>query len=332
MKSIEDFSVQLRFGDVSNDAKLPASFTSQGPGLSLNIKPDLVAVGSLVLAAVPTGFCDLCASSGYVRISGTSFSGPYVAGAAAVVKSARKNLTVDEYRSLIVNSTTSADQSPETPAAVMTFGSGLLNLKNALDSTLAAAPVSLSFRSGGSTVEQSRKLTLKNLSPEPATITLAVESANADRAVVSPEALTLGGGESADVSVDLRGSSLADGAYQGFVVARNSLNGVATRIPYWYAVKTADTPKSIVIVDVDETASLTSTGRALVRVHDAAGLALGEVEPRVTPLTTGAEVVSIVRSSFPSTWRVTVRPGRVGTNSFRVEAGEASATFSIQGR
>ncbi len=46
----------------------------------------------------------------------------------------------------------------------MTFGGGLLNLKNALESTLAAAPVSLTFRSGGSTIEQTRKLDLKNLS------------------------------------------------------------------------------------------------------------------------------------------------------------------------
>jgi subtilisin family serine protease len=332
LKANEDFSVQLRFGDVPNESRLLTSFTSYGPGVSLWIKPDLVAVGSLVTAAVPTGFCDLCASSGYVRISGTSFSSPYTAGAAAVLKAARKNLTVDEYRSLLVNSTTSLDLEGSPSVPVMAGGSGLLNLQNALESTLAAAPVSLSFSSGGSTIEKTSRLALKNLSAEPVTLTLAVESANEAKASLNPGSLTLAGGETANVDVELRASGLADGVYQGFVVARNTLNGVATRVPYWYAAKTADVPASIVIVDVDETVAMGSTGRALVRTHNSAGLALGDLEPRVTPLTDGAEVVSVVRSSFPNTWRVTVRPGRQGTNSFRVEAGTISRTFSLQGR
>jgi subtilisin family serine protease len=333
MKSTEDFTVQLRFGAVPNNPKLLTSFTSQGPGIALAIKPDIVAVGSQVAAAVPTGTCDLCSSAGYVRISGTSFSGPYAAGAAALLKAARKGLSVDEYRSLIVNSTTSVNPDEGPAVSVMSAGSGLLNVKNALESTLAAAPVSLTFGSGGSTVEQAKQLKLKNLSSEALTLTLSVDSPNEAKAAVSPDTLTLGGGETAAIEVSLRGSGLADGAYQGFIVVNNSLNGVATRVPYWYAVKTADVPKSIVIVDVDETASLSGSGRALVRIHDGAGLPLGDFEPKVTPLTTGAEVVSIARSpNFPNTWRITVRPGRVGTNSFRVEAGEVTQTFSIQGR
>lgn len=332
MKSIEDFTVQLRFGAVPNNPKLLTSFTSQGPGIALSIKPDIVAVGSQVTAAVPTGTCDLCSSAGYVRISGTSFSGPYTAGAAALLKAARKGLSVDEYRSLIVNSTTSVNPDDGPAVSVMSAGSGLLNVKNALESTLAAAPVSLTFRSGGSTVEQSRQFKLKNLSSEALTLTLSIDSPNEAKAVVSPDSLTLGGGETANIEVSLRGSGLADGAYQGFVVVNNSLNGVATRVPYWYAVKTADVPKSIVVVDVDESAPLSGSGRALVRIHDGAGLALGDFEPKVTPLTAGAEVTSIVRSSFPNTWRINVRPGRTGTNSFRVEAGDVTQTFSIQGR
>lgn len=334
-KSVEDFSVQLRFPN----PLLLTSFTSSGPGVSLLIKPDLVAFGQSVTAAVPEGSCDLCSPSRYVSISGTSFSGPYVAGAAAVLKAARTGLTVDEYRSLLVNSTKAVAPEISHSVSVMSAGSGPLNIKNALESTLAAAPVSLTFRSGGSTVEQSRQLKLKNLSSEALTLTLSVDSANETRAVVSPEALTLGGGETAEVEVSLRGSGLADGAYQGFIVVNNSLNGVATRVPYWYAVKTADVPRSIVVVDVDESAPLNGSGRALVRIHDGAGLALGNFEPKVTPLTTGAEVVSILRSCeatparcFPDTWRINVRPGRQGTNSFRVEAGDVTQTFSIQGR
>lgn len=341
-KTVEDFSVQVRFGLASADPRRLASFSSRGPGVNLNVKPDLVAVGVSVNTARLTAssstecmpFTDVvCSTSGYGLISGTSFSGPYVAGAAAVVKAARAGLTSDEYRSLIVNSTNSVDIDGSPRVSVQSAGSGSLNLAHALESTLAAAPVSITFGSGGSTIEKTRKLRLKNISSDPATVTLSVDSADEFKPELSPSSLAVGGGETAEVEVSFRASDLPDGAYQGLIIANNSLNGVETRIPYWYGTTTPNVPVSIFTLPWDDTVRVTEDTFALVRIHNASGLPLTEVEPKVTPLTAGATVVSIQRSrSYPNMWRVNVRLGRIGQNSWRVEAGDISSTFTITGR
>ena len=340
-KSVEDFTVQVRFGTATMDPRRMASFSSRGPGVGLAIKPDLVAIGvsvnTAVLPAASAASCSpftetICSVSGYSMISGTSFSSPYVAGAAAVVKGARKGLSVDEYRSLVVNSTNSVDIEDATRTPVQSAGSGHLNLRNALQNTLAAAPVSLSFGSGGSTLELTRKLRLKNLSGEPATVTLAVDTADEFKPVVSPDVLTLEGGETAEVDVAFRASNLPDGAYQGFITANTSLNGVTTRVPYWYGTTTPETPASIVTYVQRSTVGVNEQAQVYVRIHNPTGLPLGDIEPKVTPITLGATVVGVRRSTFPNAWLVTVQPGRTGSNSWRVEAGTVSATFSVTGR
>lgn len=340
-KSVEDFSVQVRFGATTTDPRRLASFSSRGPGFGLAIKPDLAALGVSVNAAVLTAensfacspFTDiLCSTSGYDTPSGTSFSSPYVAGAAAVLKSARKDLSVDEYRSLIVNSTNSVDIEGAARTSVQAAGAGHLNLHNALRNTLAAAPVSISYASGGSSLDLTRKLRLKNLSSEASTVTLSVDSSDEFKPSVSPGSLTLQGGQTAEVDVVFQASSLPDGAYQGFIIANTSLNGVPTRIPYWYGTTTPDIPVTIIVYQAEASAALDEDVTVYVRIHNASGLSLSDIEPKVTPLTTGATVASVRRTDAPNIWEVRVRPGQRGTNSWRVEAGEINRTFSVTGR
>src|SRR5436305_8355871 len=84
----------------SNPARI-SSFSARGPNVDFGIKPDLLAVGQNLYTAAetidPNGV--LYNPSGYVVEQGTSFSAPLVAGAAALIKSARPGLTVDQYRS-----------------------------------------------------------------------------------------------------------------------------------------------------------------------------------------------------------------------------------------
>jgi len=67
-----------------------ASFSSVGPTSDGRIKPDVAAQGVAVTAAAPH------TPSGYVNVSGTSFSCPLTAGVVALVLQARPSATVSE--------------------------------------------------------------------------------------------------------------------------------------------------------------------------------------------------------------------------------------------
>ena len=98
------------------DPRVLASFTSKGPNYDYTIKPDLIAVGTDVYMATqsldPTGA--LYSQNGYIVANGTSFSSPLTAGAVAVLRGAHPGLTVDQYRSLIINSATPTHSSRRT--------------------------------------------------------------------------------------------------------------------------------------------------------------------------------------------------------------------------
>jgi hypothetical protein len=334
IRTVEDFTVQLRFpGGPPNSL---ASFTSQGPSIGeLVIKPDLVATGATFYTAGafgPAGSCPLCDPSGYVTTQGTSFSAPVAAGAAAVIKSARPGLTSDDYRSLLINSASPMILSTGSTADVMSAGSGMLNLKNAVTSTIAAAPVSLSFGASGGTVERTREFTLKNLGSEPATWKLTVDSTDDTKPALSQEEmLTVGPGESAPVQLTFLAADLAAGASQGFVKVEDTTTGVSARIPYWLAI-TGGAPASLSLLSVPESAAAFQRIDLIVRVHDAAGLPLPDVEPEVTPVLGGGTVVAVGRASlsaYPNSWRLVLRLGPSGANTFRIRVGDVVYSYGI---
>src|ERR1039457_217985 len=79
-------------GPVAVNPNSLTSFSSRGPNTDNGIKPDLIAIGENVYTA------DLTANGGYVVESGTSFSAPMAAGAAALLEAARPGLTSRQYR------------------------------------------------------------------------------------------------------------------------------------------------------------------------------------------------------------------------------------------
>ena len=91
----------------------PASFSSRGPVLGLGqVKPDVTAPGvAITSATIRAGLADSNGGSmfdptGYTDASGTSFSGPHVAGSAALVKQAHLNWTPDMIRTALINTST----------------------------------------------------------------------------------------------------------------------------------------------------------------------------------------------------------------------------------
>lgn len=219
----EDLQVTLRFPSPGAAPDRISSFSSRGPSVDLRIKPDLLATGSPVYtAAVIDDWwnCDICDPSGYTSLSGTSFSAPLIAGAAAVLKASRPDLDGDAWRSLLINAAQPFRFSTGETAPVNSAGAGMLDLARSVKSMIAADPVSLSFGAGGQDVDAERELRLRNLSDRPLALAAEVESSDEARPAVEPSEVTIEPGGSAAIAVRFAAAGLAPGAYQGSVKIR----------------------------------------------------------------------------------------------------------------
>src|SRR5258708_17905110 len=96
----------------------------------------------------------------YVLVGGTSFSTPLGAGAAALIKSARPGLSVDQYRSLLINSAAAAQTHAGQIPGIQQAGAGLLDASAARRSTVTANPSSLSLGAGSARPQNNRVLTI----------------------------------------------------------------------------------------------------------------------------------------------------------------------------
>ncbi|HEY0380458.1 MAG TPA: S8 family serine peptidase [Pyrinomonadaceae bacterium] len=123
-----------------------ADFSSRGPVQGLGqVKPDVTAPGMAILSAtVRVGSADANTATmfdptGYIHASGTSFSGPHVAGAVALVKQAHLDYTPDQIRAALMNTATnlrSAARAPKPDGAsadsVIEQGAGLIDVAAAV--------------------------------------------------------------------------------------------------------------------------------------------------------------------------------------------------------
>ncbi len=109
-------------------------FSSWGPAPDLRIKPEITAPGG--------GIYSTAEDNKYQNMSGTSMASPQVAGASAVIKQyiKEKNLnvtnTADFTKLLLMNTARPVIYSGDTPYFVRQQGSGALDLKNALNTTV----------------------------------------------------------------------------------------------------------------------------------------------------------------------------------------------------
>lgn len=309
-------------------------FSSRGPAVEFTIKPDLLAVGSSFYTAGASlegtqGVCTICGGTGYDTTSGTSFSSPLVAGAAAVVRGLRPEATATDIQSLIVNSAEPLFVDDQ-PAPVQTSGAGKLNLENAVGATLAARPVSLSFGVGGSTVEASQLLHMKNVGSDYTEWRLSVESARETRASISADTMALGAGETGTIEVFLAAGGLEPGAYEGFVVAQrvrpegeDPQPGDRIRIPYWYGIRSTEAA-SISILDAD-------TRRILFRVFDREGIPILDPLPEVTTETPGVTIGEIREAEgAPGTLRVELSGVPFFGALVQIRMGETSLSVRVE--
>ena len=160
-----------------------SGFSSRGPNIDSQVlKPDISAPGSVIFSAAIGS-----TNSAYVGLSGTSMASPHVAGAAAVIKQSRPELTAVQVKSALMNSASPSAAiagSGSGAAGIFASGAGALDLQSALNAKLLFETSSLSescFSScefeikGSYQGEQSLSLSPRlELSDSNAIITLAV--------------------------------------------------------------------------------------------------------------------------------------------------------------
>ncbi len=308
-------------------------FSSRGPAPNDAIKPDLVAVG----ANVYTAHSKYAGTNGeeYTIGTGTSFSSPIVAGAAAALMAARPNLTPQLYRSLLVNTAQILADDEGLPLPVMDQGAGRLDLEAAMRGTLAANPVSVSFGTSQGTVDQVRQILVTNVGIYPETCSVSVTPFDPGAApTVSHTSFTLPAGQSQYVGVRFSGTSLPPGVYQGYIHIQGTRPEADIHLPYWHAVGSGIAK----YVTVRSAPSAGTPGEVLsdliyVRVSDQYGVAITDPLPEITVQEGGGEVVHLSASlAFPNTVWFKVKLGpEAGENVFKITAGAASATVVIRG-
>jgi len=309
--------------------------------VDLSVKPDLVAVGTWVHTATQKsnpGPETMYDPSGYITESGTSFSAPIVAGAAAVLKAARPGLTAGHYRSLLINSATPLAPSEESePFPVQRAGAGSLNLPAALQNTVTAFPASVSFGAGGGTVDASREVTVTNLGNTADGLSITVAPLGSGPVpAVSTDSLQLASGASEKIILRFTATALEPGEYQGFLQIRSVVTAQPMRVPYWYAVPAA-TPAYIAILQWSEpeVAGAFLRDAIVFRVTERSGLPLLDANPTVTAVEGGGRVqrVMLIDELVPGAYTVYLTLGPMaGENRFRIRAGEVQVDVIIEGQ
>ncbi len=324
----------LRFegAAVPLDPRQVSTFSSRGPSDQFRIIPDLAATGEDVYTAAgttnPGG--EVYDPSGYTMVNGTSFSSPMVAGAAAVLKAFRPGLTVAQYRSLLVNSSSPLLVRGETPAGVHETGGGVLNVYNALMHTTTAEPVSLSFGAFGRTADVWRPLKVTNLSAETRHYVIDAEPSAAGPVPVShPHDFWLGPGASLTAWLKFELFDAEPGQYQGTVFVRSGDGAQALRVPFWYGVPDY-TPRFITPLNPPRTGRAGAVVNLLFRVSDVIGRSVTHWDPAIIgPNDSEIQGIQLVDEIFPGVYRARLRLGAAGANRFTIHVGDLVVPVTI---
>jgi minor extracellular serine protease Vpr len=306
-------------------------FSSRGPSLGTTLKPDLVAVGQEIVTAAQKTYPDgeSYDPSGYIDTAGTSFSSPLVAGAAAVLKAAHPGLTVPQYRSLLINYPGPIANLDGSATTVSQAGSGMLNLAAAIKGTVVANPTSLSFGTGGGTVNTTATLNLSNVGTAGDTFKITAKAAAGGPApIIATDTIQLDPNASQRVPVTLNAIGLSAGEYQGYLQVAGTGGSTAT-IPYWFAVPgTTAAGISIIYSDFFDFSRSTAPGAIVFRIVDTAGLPLGTAgTPKVVISAGGGTVRSVSQGGdIPGTWSVDLR---TGTSDMQIDITVGSVTQSV---
>lgn len=331
-----------------------AVYSPAGPTPSGAIKPDLMAVGGYdactgdevftadtahaTAVSSPCGNGEMVNNPAhpYVTESGTSFSAPFVTGAAAVLMAARPGLSAAQYKSLLVNTAPQFVSAVDGSKVAPTIGgSGKLDLLGAIQSNLAVSPVSLNFLSGNGTVNSTLPLVFTNVGSATDAFTVTVNSIDgATVPTVDASTFTLAPGASRTINVSMVGSALPAGAYDGHVAVTGTQSPIATRVAYWYGSGSGQVQNISVLNQnqLNSGGSPLSTATILIRCTDKIGIPTAGATPTVTALAARARVLKVYTiGDIPGTYGIDVQLGRSANTAdeFDVTVGDLTAQVFV---
>jgi subtilisin family serine protease len=218
-----------------------AWFSSCGPTIDFRVKPDIVAPGVDIWAALAKGSrieywanqswlpaidVDGDGRYDYVQLSGTSMSTPHVSGAAALLKQLNPYLKPEDVKNILISTANDLGYN------VYQQGGGRVNVTSAIDLPIIVDPatISLGVITADTLVNSTITFTFKPLSPIPSgvdSITLSLEATVRDivtgnvvkAAMLNATTVTIPLYESKAVLLTIN-ASLPKSIYEGRVVAR----------------------------------------------------------------------------------------------------------------
>jgi minor extracellular serine protease Vpr len=230
-----------------------SSFSSVGPGTDFSIKPDLVAVGENVYSAAesttPGGV--LYNQSGFALASGTSFSAPIVAGAAACLKELYPGLDPLAIKSLLVNTAVQNVTSKSSPASVLQIGGGLMDMGAASAAGAIFVPATLSFgsQSYSGSLSLTRSLSITNISSSADRYTVSINPVIAGPDIAaSPTYLSpVLPGQTINIDIGLQITAPSSGGFAGYIVVQSAGTSAVYHIPYWAGLYVPDSSRVLTV-------------------------------------------------------------------------------------
>ncbi|MEV6319074.1 S8 family peptidase [Streptomyces sp. NPDC051776] len=229
----------LTVGAVDKKDKL-AEFSSTGPRVGDGaVKPDLTAPGVGIGAAAAPGSIvaeeGTPVADGYVAISGTSMATPHVAGAAAILAQQHPDWTGAQLKAALTASTKPGKYTP------FQQGSGRVDVSRAIEQSVVADPVSVSFGKQAwphaDDKPVTKAVTYRNLGSEPVTLDLTVKGMGPDGKPAPAAMFALGtrritvrpsGEAKVPLTADTRPGGTLDGVYTAVITATGSGQTVRT--------------------------------------------------------------------------------------------------------
>jgi minor extracellular serine protease Vpr len=326
-----DPSFDTRVGQISG-------FSSRGPTDDYRIKPDIVAPGDSVTSSVPQVASTLFDPSGYAEAGGTSMATPHMAGAAALMRQAHPDWSTREMKAAFMNTAARLiEPTDNKPYSIMDQGAGVVRVKAALDTPAVILSPSHSFQvvhTGGATRTVSHDFAIVDKSGSARTWSLSWENGDGKnrntqgRALpaagwsqsISPSSVSVPANGTAGftLAVTLDGSVLAEGDYEGWIVATNG--ATTLRVPVFARhqrtpIEGAEAPT---LQDPGET---NTTGSYQLSWSNVAG----EAGYRVQQSTNyGSRFSDDAEAGMSGKWRTTDAPNQWSTSNLQAHGGSQS--------